>query len=214
MTRWPDSCHGDTVPNAVIYCRISKDTEEKALGVARQEKLCRTLAEQHGLEVTEVLVDNDLSAYSRKRRPGFEQLVEMLLAGGVDAIVTYHADRLYRRASDLERLVDIVETSRTQVHTVAAGNVDLTTASGRMVARMLGAAAQHESERIGERTRSLAGGPRTATPRATSSHPTRQRRSSSWPTGSWSERRSRRSPGSSTPLACRLGRAGAGGTRQ
>lgn len=141
------------MPNAVIYCRISKDTEEKALGVARQEKLCRTLAEQHGLEVTEVLVDNDLSAYSRKRRPGFEQLVEMLLAGGVDAIVTYHADRLYRRASDLERLVDIVETSRTQVHTVAAGNVDLTTASGRMVARMLGAAAQHESERIGERTR-------------------------------------------------------------
>lgn len=139
------------MPTAVIYARISKDDEGDRLGVDRQERLCRELAKQYGLDVVELLVDNDVSAYARKPRPAFEQLVTMLKAGSVDTVLAYHADRLYRRTTDLERLVAIVEGSAAQVHTVAAGNVDLTTASGRMVARMLGAAAQHESERLGER---------------------------------------------------------------
>jgi len=69
----------------------------------------------------------------------------------ITTVIVYHVGRLYRRATDLERLVEIVEVSGAQVHTVAAGDVDLGTASGRMVARMLGAPAQHESERMGER---------------------------------------------------------------
>lgn len=138
---------------AVIYCRISKDDRGDHLGVDRQERACRKLAADRGLDVREVLVDNDVSAYSRKARPAFEQLVDMLKDGAVAAVVCYHADRLYRRATDLERLVDVVEATGAQVHTVAAGDVDLSTASGRMIARMLGAAAQHESERMGERLR-------------------------------------------------------------
>jgi DNA invertase Pin-like site-specific DNA recombinase len=75
----------------------------------------------------------------------------MLKSGEAEVVVVYHADRLYRRLVDLERLVEVVEVTGAQVHTVAAGDVDMSTASGRMVARMLGAAAQHECERIGER---------------------------------------------------------------
>ena len=132
---------------------MSRDVRDDHLGVDRQQRLCRDLAEQRGLTVADVLVDNDISAYRRKPRPQFERLVKLLRAGDVDAVLTYHADRLYRRTTDLERLVDVVETTGAQVHTVAAGDVDLGTASGRMVARMLGAAAQHESERLGERVR-------------------------------------------------------------
>lgn len=137
--------------NAIVYCRISKDDRGEQLGVERQERLCRDLAARDGLTVLDVFVDNDVSAYRSKRRPAFERLVESIRTGQAAAVVAYHADRLYRRTTDLERLVDVVEAHKAQVHTVAAGNVDLTTASGRMVARMLGAAAQHESERMGER---------------------------------------------------------------
>ena len=136
---------------AVIYTRISKDEARQHLGVDRQERLCRDLADRDGLTILEVLTDNDVSAYGRKKRPGFERLVDMLRSGEAGAVVTYHADRLYRRTTDLERLVPLVEVTGAQVHTVAAGNIDLTAASGRMVARMLGAAAQGESERTGER---------------------------------------------------------------
>lgn len=134
----------------IIYTRISKD-DGSALGVARQEAACRELAATRGLDVIEVIVDNDFSAYQSKVRPGFEQLAEAMRAGDVDVVIAYHVDRLYRRTKDLERLVDIVETTGTQVFTVAAGTIDLANASGRMVARMLGAAAQHESERMSER---------------------------------------------------------------
>jgi DNA invertase Pin-like site-specific DNA recombinase len=139
------------VPAAIIYARISHDEDGDHLGVDRQERLCRELAQHRGLTIVDVLVDNDVSAYRRKRRPQFERLVDMLKSGEAEVVVVYHADRLYRRLVDLERLVEVVEVTGAQVHTVAAGDVDMSTASGRMVARMLGAAAQHESERIGER---------------------------------------------------------------
>lgn len=138
---------------AVIYCRISKDDRDDRLGVQRQEKLCRDLARSRGLSVVDVVTDNDTSAFRSRKRPGFEAVVDILTAGAASTVVAYHPDRLYRRTADLERLVDLVEATGAQVQTVAAGDVDLGTASGRMVARMLGAAAQGESERMGERLR-------------------------------------------------------------
>src|SRR4051794_34982879 len=120
---------------AAIYCRISKDDEGTNLGVDRQEKACRKLARERRLTVSAVLVDNDTSAMNRKPRPEFEHLVDLLKAGEITTVVVYHADRLYRRATDLERLVEIVEATGAVVHTVAAGDVDLGTASGRMIAR-------------------------------------------------------------------------------
>ena len=138
---------------AVVYARISKDVAGDELGVERQVRLCKELAAAQGLHVGDVLIENDTSAYSKKRRPEFERLMGMLDNREVDAVVVYHSDRLYRRAADLERLVEIVEGSGVSVHSVASGLVDLSTASGRMVARMLGAAAQHESERLSERSK-------------------------------------------------------------
>ena len=47
---------------------------------------------------------------------------------------------------ELEDLIDLLETSGTSVRTVQAGLVDLTTASGRMSARIIGAVARPESD--------------------------------------------------------------------
>jgi site-specific DNA recombinase len=47
----------------------------------------------------------------------------------------------------------VSERHRVDTVTVQAGELDLATTSGRMVARMLGAAARHESEQKGERVR-------------------------------------------------------------
>ena len=146
---------------ALIYARISKDGAGEHLGVDRQERLCRDLATRDGLtvlDVLDVLVDNDISAYNGTRRPAFGRMFEMVRAGQVGAVVTYHADRLYRRTTDLERLINLVESSGAQVHTVAAGNVDLTTASGRMVARMLGAAPGPAREMVPPEHRAPHGG--------------------------------------------------------
>lgn len=138
------------VVRGAVYARISLDRHEGE-GVARQLADCRQLAAERGWEITGEYVDNDLSAFRAKRRPEWDRLVADLAAGAVDGLIAYHPDRLYRRLADLEELIAAVEASGAQVLTVKAGEFDLSNASGRMIARILGSVSRHESERIGER---------------------------------------------------------------
>jgi len=57
---------------AGLYARISKDREGAGLGVERQRDGCTALAGRLGWDATAVYTDNDISAYSGKRRPGHE----------------------------------------------------------------------------------------------------------------------------------------------
>ena len=135
---------------AGIYARISLDRHDGE-GVARQLADCRELAAARGWTDLTEYVDNDISAFRARRRPEYERLLEDLTAGRINAVVAYHPDRLYRRPADLEAFIDAVQTAGADVATVKAGDVDLSNASGRMIARILGSVSRHESERIGER---------------------------------------------------------------
>jgi site-specific DNA recombinase len=142
------------MPNrAAIYCRISDDRAGAGLGVARQEADCRKLAEDRGLTVSEVYVDNDLSAYSGKPRPGYKALLGSARDRLVDVILAWHPDRLHRSPVELEEFISVCEKHDLQVLTVQSGEIDLSTPSGRMIARMLGSAARYESEHKAERHR-------------------------------------------------------------
>lgn len=137
--------------NAAIYCRISKDRAGGGLGVARQEQDCREIAESLGWNVTRVYVDNDISAYSGKPRPSYRELLDAMRAGHVQAIIAWHTDRLHRSPLELEEYIDISEKGGITTQTVKAGELDLSTPSGRAVARTLGAWARYESEHKSER---------------------------------------------------------------
>lgn len=136
---------------AVIYCRISRDVTGEAVGVQRQERECAALAELRGLDVMDVLVDNDISAYSGKHRPAYSQLLDSIREGDVDAVIAWHPDRLHRSLRDLEEFIAAVDAKSVDVHTVTAGDVDLSTPVGRMIARQLGTFARYESEHRSER---------------------------------------------------------------
>jgi DNA invertase Pin-like site-specific DNA recombinase len=142
---------GTLFGRAAIYARISLDKAGEATGVGRQIDACRHLADLEGWSIDEVLVDNDLSAYSGACRPEYERLLDLVRRREIDVIVAYHPDRLYRRLADLVELTKVVASAGVEIRTVAAGHVDLNTASGRFTAQVLGAAAEHESARIGER---------------------------------------------------------------
>lgn len=131
---------------AAIYVRISKDRTGAGLGVARQEADCRALAAQLGLEVTVVFTDNDLSAYSGKPRPGYTSLIRAVSSGAVDAVIVWHQDRLLRRTIELEGWIEACEPHGTPTYTVRAGTLDLSTPSGRAIARTLAAWASYEVE--------------------------------------------------------------------
>jgi DNA invertase Pin-like site-specific DNA recombinase len=136
---------------AAIYVRISRDREGAGLGVERQEAECRDLVAGRGWSVAEVFRDNDLSAYSGKPRPGYRAMLDAIAAGTVDVVVAWHTDRLHRAPAELESYIGACEPRNVATHTVKAGDLDLSTASGRMMARMLGAVARHDVEHNIER---------------------------------------------------------------
>lgn len=141
---------------AVIYSRISDDPTGRAAGVDRQRDECLALAESRNVEVLEVIVDNDLSATTGKRRPGFERVLELIREDRIDAIVVWHTDRLYRLPRDLEPIIDLADGRRLRFLTVEASEIDLNTPAGRMAARILAAVSANEVEHKARRQRSAA----------------------------------------------------------
>ncbi|GAA0946085.1 recombinase family protein [Actinocorallia libanotica] len=149
------------------YCRISeadlaeirrkvKDgvitpeegAEEERRGVLKQHEDVRALGRQHGREVV-IYEDNDLSAFKRNvRRPDFERMIKDLRQGKIDGIVAYDIDRVYRQPRDLERVIDIYESSKRPLifDTQSGMNFDLTTGDGRFSARLFVNIANKASE--------------------------------------------------------------------
>ena len=139
---------------AAVYARISSDQDGTALGVKRQLVDCRKLAEQLGWTIGEEYVDNDISAYSGRKRPAYEAMLEDIAAGRRDAVVVYHADRLTRRPIELEQFLEVVTAAGVrQVRFVAGGDIDVGNGDGLLVLRMLAAVAANESASKSRRVR-------------------------------------------------------------
>jgi site-specific DNA recombinase len=137
----------------VIYARVSKDRTGAGLAVERQESDCRDLAQQLGLTVSAVYADNDLSAFSGKHRPAYEQLLTAIKRGEIDRVIVWHQDRLLRRTIDLEHYIDVCQPKKVATHTVMAGYFDLTTPAGRATAKTLAAWASYEVETSTDRVK-------------------------------------------------------------
>jgi len=136
-----------------VYVRISEDRNGVGLGVERQREDCHALAERLGWTITGDYVDNDVSAFSGKPRPEYRRLLADLGEGRADAVLVWHTDRLHRSLLELEEYVSLAERRKIMTQTVTAGELDLSTPSGRMLARILGSVARQEVEHKAERTR-------------------------------------------------------------
>jgi DNA invertase Pin-like site-specific DNA recombinase len=134
---------------AAVYVRISEDKTEDGAGVARQERDCRELAGRRGWSVAEVYVENDTSAYKRRKvrlpdgssafrvvRPAFRRLLDDLAAGRADAFIAYDLDRVARDPRDLEDLIDVVQSQKIGT-AVVTGDVNLSTSDGVFMARTM-----------------------------------------------------------------------------
>jgi DNA invertase Pin-like site-specific DNA recombinase len=136
-----------------LYLRLSNDPGHDRLGVQRQEKEARRFCDQRGWEVAEVFEDDDRSAFSGKPRPAYQRMLEGHSMGDFGGIVAWHPDRLHRSPKELESFIDLIDQTKGTVATVQGGDYDLSTAAGRMAARVVGAVARHESEHKSERLR-------------------------------------------------------------
>jgi DNA invertase Pin-like site-specific DNA recombinase len=154
------------------YIRISKAKDGSTIGVERQlPPILETFkrrdvsvpAIEQGMTVEEIIAelrqgnpvpgvfcDNDLSAYSGKRRPAYEAMLAEAQAGDWEVLAAWHADRFTRQPVENERLIELAERYGVDLLT-STGQHDLSTPSGRLHFRMLGSIARYESEHRAER---------------------------------------------------------------
>lgn len=141
-------------PGAAIYTRISRDPEGDKIGVSRQEKDCRDLADRLGIPVVKVYTDNDIGASNRtgnKPRPQYQAMLEAVRDGLIGTIIAYSNSRLTRRPLEWIELIGLAESGALEIKTVVSGSHDLTTADGRAVALTVAAWDAAEADRISER---------------------------------------------------------------
>jgi DNA invertase Pin-like site-specific DNA recombinase len=152
-----------TSPLAVIYTRLSavkgrdKHDDAEDVNVAEQEAKLRALADVLGCQVAGVFTDNDLTAYKAskryRRRPGFEELLARITKGDVGVILVYQPFRLYRSHSDLERLMPLCQQHAISVKTIQGGDLDLTSATGQMIAEFMASVGKQEVALLIERAK-------------------------------------------------------------
>ncbi|WP_189588942.1 recombinase family protein [Streptomyces massasporeus] len=148
-----------TPQRAVLLVRISDDKAEDAAGVGRQEADGRKLGDRLGWGIAEVLVENDTSAFKRRKiklpdgttalrtvRPKFRTALDKLSSGERDGLLAYDLDRIARDPRDLEDLIDVVESHdpRIPVQSVT-GSLRLSNDADVTMARVMVAVANKAS---------------------------------------------------------------------
>ncbi len=142
------------VPHAAVYTRISSDRDGHAVGVGRQEKDARAVISHRWPDLPIVVYqDNDRSAYTGRKRPEFDRMMEAVDRGEVVAIAAYNLDRFLRRPVELESVIERFERVRLTRFATAQADLDLTTHDGQLTARILVAVAKKASDDTSRRVK-------------------------------------------------------------
>jgi DNA invertase Pin-like site-specific DNA recombinase len=156
---------------AVVLARISDARNGDEAGVTDQvadgRKLARRLGWKIGPEASHILIENDTSAYKRRKialpdgrvelrtvRPRFRRALDLLASGEADGLIAVDLDRTARDPRDLEDLIDVVEgrTPRIPVESVT-GSLALASDGDVTMARVLCAVANKSSRDTARRVR-------------------------------------------------------------
>lgn len=132
----------------LTYSRVSTANKEQNPEVQVQE--LRRYCQARGWTISHEMVDHGYSG-GTDVRPGLKQLLTLVRAREVDAVVVVKMDRLFR---SLRHLVSTLEEFQALgVQFVATkDNVDYSTPAGRLFVQILGSLAEFEKALLRERT--------------------------------------------------------------
>ncbi|MGY1914433.1 recombinase family protein [Blastococcus sp. SYSU DS0973] len=136
----------------LIYTRISKDDTGEGKSNARQEDACRQLAAIRGWTVVDVVEDISYSAYSGKKRPGWDRVLEVMRSGTVDVVMAWAIDRITRSTSEFLQIAKVCSETGVAI-TTASGDVDLSTEMGKALGTIQSVFGELEVERKAARQR-------------------------------------------------------------
>jgi len=136
---------------SVIYVRVSTE-DQVDFSPDAQARRCKDYGRQHDLGPFVVIVDPGFTG-STLKRPGMQELLELVEAGRVAHVIVWRLDRLSRDTGDQSYLVRLFGRLGVRLHSVNDGVIDLDTASGRLHVGFHGVLAQYYREQLIENVR-------------------------------------------------------------
>ena len=127
-----------------IYLRSSLDRDRTKVSVEYQREHLVKLCTDKSWPTPVEYMDRSVSA-TTGRREAYEQLCADIAAGNIARVAVWDLDRLHRQPRELEDFIDLAESHGVELANVS-GDVDLSTPSGRMFARVKGGVAKYEVE--------------------------------------------------------------------
>jgi site-specific DNA recombinase len=138
---------------AVIYLRVSTTCQaEEGVSLEAQEAKAREWAAREGFVVNYVFRDAGISGKATSNRPGLQNALDAVcrLKG---ALVVYSLSRLARSTRDALAISERLEKAGADLVSLSE-RLDTTTATGKMVFRLLAVLAEFERDLVAERTKS------------------------------------------------------------
>jgi DNA invertase Pin-like site-specific DNA recombinase len=148
------------IVRAVGYVRVSTEEQaESGAGLTAQFEAIEREVERRrgdgpgtGWELVQMYADNAVSGKRMTNRPGLAEALASLTNGHADVLIVAKLDRLSRSMLDFCLLLDQARREGWSLVILDLG-IDLTTASGEVMAHVAAAFAQFERRLIGQRTR-------------------------------------------------------------
>ena len=139
---------------ALIYARVSQDSQGLARSVTEQETECRAECARRGWVVASVVTENDRSAskYAKRTRPEWERVKRELANGGVGVLVTWEASRSGRDLAEYVRLRDLCVSANVLL-SYSGRVLDLSTSTDAFLGGLDALLAERESGQSSERIR-------------------------------------------------------------
>ena len=133
------------------YIRVSTQGQaDKGVSLEAQRAKIEAWCNLNDGELVAVFEDAGISGGGMAKRDGLQDALKATTKGM--ALVAYSISRLARNTKDMLDIAERLERKGADLVSLSE-RIDTTTASGRMIFRMLAVLAEFEKEQIGERTR-------------------------------------------------------------
>ena len=131
------------------YTRVSTDKQDISHDV--QHAAINQYASMQGHDIIALINDTHSGSSNLRESEKWDEVNELLDSGAVDGVIVYKFDRLARSVPDFATVIDRARREDWALMSVQE-QLDMSTATGRMIANVLMSVAQWEREIIGERT--------------------------------------------------------------
>jgi len=138
---------------AIGYLRVSTQGQvDDGVSLKAQRVKINAWCEVNDYELVSVFVDEGISGKSTTNRHGLRSALDAVGKG--DALIVYSMSRLTRSTKDMLIMAEGLEKRRVDLVSICE-KIDTTSASGRMIFRMLAVLGEFERDLVSERTRSV-----------------------------------------------------------